>query len=183
VQNDIWVFGFGSLMWDPGFAYTDRRPALVHGYHRALCVYSVSYRGTHDCPGLVLGLDRGGSCRGIAFRVEARNQDTVIDYLHGREMNNNAYAPRYLNARLDGGAAVRAYSFIARRDHPQYTGKISLARTVELVLQGIGPRGTALAYLQQTVVHMDELGIGDGPLHRVLQVALDRSQQNEKRQP
>lgn len=170
------MFGFGSLMWDPGFPFVDRRPALVHGYHRALCVYSVSYRGTHQCPGLVLGLDRGGSCRGIAFRVEASEGNAAIDYLHGREMNNNAYVPEYLNARLDGGETVRAYSFIARRDHPQYTGKLSLERTVELVLQGVGPRGTALDYLQQTVAHLDEFGIGDGPLHRILRAALKTSQ-------
>lgn len=158
-------------MWDAGFPFRERVAARIAGYHRALCIYSVQHRGTHARPGLVLGLDRGGSCKGLAFRVAAAEAEATIAYLHEREMMNNAYVPGFLKTRLDDGRAVPAYAFVARRDHVQYTGTLSLERTVELVLQGVGPRGTALEYLENTVTHMDDLGIGDGHMHRILKAA------------
>ena len=165
--KDFWVFGYGSLMWRPGFRYRERRPARLYGFHRALCVYSVRYRGTNKKPGLVLGLDRGGSCVGRVFRVAAKDADRVLAYLHKREMPRRVYDPSWLRVETSEGP-IRAYVFVARRDHSQYTGKLPVKRAVALVLGGRGIGGTCLDYLSETVRHMDELGVADTALHRVL---------------
>lgn len=169
-RGDGWVFGYGSLMWRPDFPHVETRPALLRGYHRALCVYSVRYRGTYDCPGLVVGLDRGGSCVGRAFRVAAADIDEVVTALQEREMLHRVYEPAWLPVSI-GPRQVLAYTFVARRDHSQYTGKLSPARAADYVLQGSGERGPCLDYLRETVRHLDELGVTDGPLHRVLSIA------------
>ena len=172
-RKDIWVFGYGSLMWRPNFPHTDFQPALLWGYHRALCVYSNRYRGTDDCPGLVLGLDRGGSCRGRAMRVAGSDVDDVLAYLHRREMVNKVYKPSWLPVQLAGGR-VSAYAFVVDRGHRHFAGRLPDPETVRLVLQGRGKQGTCLEYLRNTVVHLDELGIRDGPVHRVLELAEKR---------
>ncbi len=169
-RRDAWIFGYGSLMWRPEFPHVETQPALLRGYHRALCVYSVRYRGTRECPGLVLGLDRGGACRGRAFRVRAADLDGVMAYLTEREMPNKVYDPRWLPVELPSGR-VHAYAFVVRRDHPQYTGKLTPDRAVPLILQGQGVNGPCLEYLRNTVCHLDELGIADGPLHDLLRRA------------
>lgn len=168
--GDIWIFGYGSLMWRPDFPHAETQPALVRGYHRSLCVYSVRYRGTSEYPGLVLGLDRGGSCRGRAFRVRGADAPAVMDYLDEREMINKVYAPTWLKTELPD-RTVEAYGFVVRRDHVQYSGKLSPEKTAELVVQGCGSRGPCLDYLRNTVRHLDELGIADGPMHAILREA------------
>lgn len=158
-------------MWKPDFGFAEARLARLHGYHRALCIYSIRGRGTEEKPGLVLGLDRGGSCVGRAYRVASAEWEGVRATLHEREMVTQVYTPAFLSVILDNGRRVAAYGFIARRDHVQYTGRLPEARMVELILQGTGPRGTALEYLAQTVAQMDALGIRTGPLHRLLRRA------------
>ena len=116
-RQDIWVFGYGSLMWRPNFPHRDFQPALLRGYHRALCVYSNRYRGTDECPGLVLGLDRGGSCRGRAMRVAGSDVDAVIAYLDRREMVNKVYTPRWLPVQLTKRLGQRLR--LRRRPRPQ----------------------------------------------------------------
>jgi glutathione-specific gamma-glutamylcyclotransferase len=169
--DDFWVFAYGSLMWRPGFPFAERRTARVHGYHRALRVVSWRHRGTAERPGLVLGLDRGGACLGRAYRVEAAEVDAVVAYLDEREMDNDVYLAMGLQARLDDGRRIKAYGFIVNRDHFQYAGDIGLDETVALVLQGQGESGACLDYVRSTVTHLDELGIGDGPLHQILAAA------------
>lgn len=169
--NDVWVFAYGSLMWKPEFDFAEARLARLHGYHRALCIYSIRGRGTEEKPGLVLGLDRGGSCVGRAYRVAAVDWETVRAALHEREMVTQVYTPVFLPVALDDGRRVAAYGFIARRDHVQYTGRLAETRMIELILQGVGPRGTALDYLAQTVAQLDALSIRTGPLHRLLKRA------------
>ncbi len=166
-SGDIWVFGYGSLMWRPNFAHADTEPALVHGYHRALCIYSTTYRGTHAKPGLVLGLDRGGSCRGMAFRVAAADIEAVMDYLYAREMINEVYRPTWLNARLPD-RTVKAYGFVANPGHPQYVGDLEDAEAVRLILQGCGKSGHCVDYVRNTIEHLKELGIRDHTLERLL---------------
>lgn len=166
-EEGCWIFGYGSLMWRPEFPHLEDQPALLRGYHRALCVYSTRYRGTPERPGLVLGLDRGGSCRGRAFRVAPADRDAVMAYLHEREMINKVYIPKWLPVALPG-RTVTAYVFVADPEHRQYAGKLTLERAAELVLGGHGPKGSGVEYLANTVAHLDELGICDGPLHRVL---------------
>ncbi len=168
--GDIWVFGYGSLMWRPGFPLTESQPALLRGYHRSLCIYSVQYRGTYERPGLVLGLDRGGSCRGRAMKVAHKDVDEVIQYLHEREMRHGVYMPKWLPVTVPAGQ-VTAYTFIAERRHEQYTVRLSDKESVRLILQGCGKGGDCLDYLQSTVRHLDELGIADGPIHRLVKLA------------
>ncbi|MEE9318596.1 MAG: gamma-glutamylcyclotransferase [Rhodospirillales bacterium] len=169
-EGDIWVFGYGSLMWRPNFSHTEAQPALLRGYHRALCIYSIEYRGTRERPGLVLGLDRGGSCRGRAMKVAREHADEVIGYLHEREMINRVYKPKWLPVTLPSGK-VSAYAFVADRSHEQYTGKLADDDAVRLILQGRGKGGPCLDYLNSTLRHLDELGIPDGPLHRLVSLA------------
>jgi cation transport protein ChaC len=157
-------------MWRPGFHFLDRQPALLRGYHRAFCVVSQRYRGTPEKPGLVLGLDRGGACRGRAFRVAAADADHVIGYLHNREMITGVYDPRWFTVQTPVGR-LRAAAFVVDRDHRQYVGKLTARRIAEYILQGVGTMGSNLDYLRQTVAHLDELGIVDGPLHRLLRIA------------
>ncbi len=173
-QEGIWIFGYGSLMWRPDFPYIEAQPALLRGYHRSLCVYSTVYRGTPEKPGLVMGLDLGGSCKGRAFLLAAGDVPHVMEYLHEREMDTGVYAPKFLNVRLDDGRTVKAYHFIVRRDHDQYTGKLGLEEAARLVHRGVGPRGTSLEYLENTLDHLDELGIVEGPLHRICELAKAR---------
>ncbi len=171
---DIWIYGYGSLMWDPGFAHVERRAALLRGYHRAFCVYSRRYRGTPERPGLVLGLERSGSCRGIAFRIDPAHRVEIFAYLHEREMTTYVYDQRQLPVELDDGRRVLAYTHVAVRDHPQYTGKLSVEETVRLICQGHGERGPCAEYLVNTVRHLDELGIKDGAMHALLKYVESR---------
>jgi cation transport protein ChaC len=166
---DLWLFAYGSLIWDPGFPFEEARPARLAGYHRDFCLYSMRYRGTPERPGLVLGLDRGGVCRGIAYRVAGANITGVMDYLWQREMLNNSYHCRDVAITIATGR-VRARTFVIDRAHPNYTGKLSLERTAELIVQGHGQRGSNRAYLENTVRHLDQLGIPDRRLHALLKL-------------
>ena len=172
--GDLWLFAYGSLMWDPGFPFEEARPALLKGYHRAFCLYSTRYRGTPEKPGLVLGLDRGGACRGIAYRVAAANHDRVMAYLWDREMMNNSYSCRGVTIGIATGL-VRGRAFVINRRHKHYAGKLTLERTAELILQGHGQRGAARAYLENTVKHLDQLGIPDRRLHELLRAVKERT--------
>jgi cation transport protein ChaC len=165
---DVWVFAYGSLMWDPGFPFEEARPAVLKGYHRAMCLYSTRYRGTPEKPGLVLGLDRGGACRGIAYRVAATNVENVMAYLWDREMVTRAYRCHLVTIHLATGP-VKARAFIVDRKHKQYAGKLSADRLVALICQGHGQRGPCRTYLENTVKHLDQLGVPDKRLHDLLQ--------------
>ena len=171
--RDIWVFGYGSLMWRPGFRYCAAEPALLRGYHRAFCVYSVRYRGTPEAPGLVLGLDRGGSCRGRAFRVAAADAAEALAYLEERELDTGSYHRRVVPVEISG-RRVGAYAHLVNRAHPQYTGKLSLEETAALIERSRGETGENRDYLENTVAHLDALGIPDGPLHALLRLVRER---------
>ena len=160
-------------MWHPGFPHLEVRPALLHGYHRAFCVYSHRYRGTPDKPGLVLGLDRGGSCRGLAFRVPAAEGEEVMDYLYEREMITGIYLPTWLRVETKRGH-VKAAGFVVDRTHGQYTGKLTLEETAAYIRQGCGNRGTGHEYLSNTVHHLEALGLGAGSLRRLLRLVEGR---------
>jgi cation transport protein ChaC len=160
----FWVFAYGSLMWDPGFPYGDCRKARLNGYHRRFCVYSIRYRGTPESPGLVLGLDRGGCCTGVAYRVAAADSEAVRAYLWEREMFTHTYQPRLVPVRLEDGARVRALTFVVDRSMPQYTGRLPLAEVARLIAQGHGSRGPCRDYLLNTVRHLNDLGLPSPPL-------------------
>lgn len=167
IDGDIWVFGYGSLMWNPGFPHLDIREALLHGWHRAFCVYSHRYRGTPEKPGLVLGLDRGGSCRGMALKVARDDAVDVLAYLWDREMVTGVYRPSLLRVRA-GSDSLPCHVFVADRHHRQYAGGLSMGEMVRLIRQGVGSGGPNSEYLANTVRHLDEVGVTDGPLHRLL---------------
>lgn len=163
---DVWIFGYGSLMWNPGFPHVEARPALLRGYHRSFCVYSYRYRGTPEKPGLVLGLDRGGACKAIAFRVPKADVEAALHYLWEREMGNRTYIMRELPVLTPAGP-VPARAFVVDRNHKNYAGRLSLEETARLILQGIGARGACRQYLENTVCELRKLGQVDGPLHRL----------------
>ena len=166
-RGDLWIFGYGSLMWDPGFPHVDWAQALVYGYHRELCIYSSRWRGTPQQPGLVLGLDRGGACRGIAFRIAARDVAPSLEALWDREMRRGVYHPRLLRARLPK-RTVRVLAFIANPLHPGYAGTLPTRRTAELISNCCGDRGPNIDYLARTIAHLAELGVRDHHLQRVM---------------
>ncbi len=161
---DLWVFGYGSLMWRPGFTFTEHRVATVRGYHRALCVYSHFHRGTPEKPGLVLGLDRGGSCQGIAFRVPAAAAADTIAYLRQREQVTLVYRELILPARLADGRHVLALCYVVDRRHQQYAGRLDRADLERLVRQGYGASGANPEYVRNTHAHLAQLGIADATL-------------------
>jgi glutathione-specific gamma-glutamylcyclotransferase len=161
--GDSWVFGYGSLMWRPGFAFLERRRARVFGWQRRLCVYSHHYRGTVEAPGLVMGLDRGGSCRGIAYRVAAAAVPAVRAYLDDREMIYSVYRARHLAARLlDGdGGTVEALTYVVDRGDRQYAGLLDDAARVAIAGRAAGASGTNRDYLASTVAHLADMGMPD----------------------
>jgi cation transport protein ChaC len=162
-MEEFWVFGYGSLMWRPGFVHEERRTALLRGMHRGLCVYSHVHRGTPENPGLVLGLDRGGSCRGVAFRVAAERWDETVDYLRRREQVTSVYKETTRLVDLDGDVPrrVKALAYIVDRDHLQYAGKLPFERQLALVRSGLGQSGANPDYVLSTADHLVEIGLRD----------------------
>lgn len=167
--GELWVFGYGSLMWRPGFAFIEQVPARLLGEHRALCVYSFDHRGTPEKPGLVLGLDRGGACRGIAFRVAAGLRDRTVDYLRSREQTTNVYREVMRSVWLDNAARQRvsALTFVVDRGHVQYAGRLPLSEQLRIVQQGHGRSGNNRDYVLSTVRAIEAQGFRDGQLHRL----------------
>jgi cation transport protein ChaC len=168
-HEDLWVFGYGSLMWRPGFEFVEQVPARLIGEHRALCVYSFDHRGTPEKPGLVLGLDRGGACRGIAFRVAATQRDEVINYLRSREQTTNVYREVKRSVWLENEARERvsALAYVVDRGHVQYAGRLSLQEQLRYVRQGHGRSGNNRDYVLQTVRSIEAQGFRDAPLHQL----------------
>lgn len=160
---ELWVFGYGSLMWRPDFAFTERAPAALIGAHRSLCIYSFHHRGTHEHPGLVLGLDEGGACRGVAFRVVPDKRDATIAYLREREQITEVYVEALrLVSLLDGsGRDLEALCYLVDRAHPQYAGRLSTEAQARLVRSAVGGSGTNIDYVLNTVRHLEEAGIHD----------------------
>ncbi|MBI5321687.1 gamma-glutamylcyclotransferase [Bradyrhizobium sp.] len=168
-NGDLWVFGYGSLMWRPGFDYIEKVPARLIGEHRALCVYSFDHRGTPEKPGLVLGLDRGGACRGIAFRVAPELRHTTIEYLRAREQTTHVYREVMRSVWLGNEARQRvsALTYVADRGHVQYAGRLPLNEQLRIVRQGHGRSGNNRDYVLATVKAIEAEGFRDEQLHRL----------------
>lgn len=170
--GDLWVFAYGSLMWSPEFDYVRSAPALLRGYHRAFCVRSVRYRGTPERPGLVLGLDRGGSCRGVAFLVGAARVEAAIAQLWAREMPRAVYKPRLVPVRVDG-ERVQALTFVSDRAHDGYAGRTDLESAARTIASCCGERGPNVDYLANTLEHLEALGIVEPGLRRLYRAVQD----------
>ena len=167
--EDLWVFAYGSLMWRPGFDFLERRTARLVGAHRALCVYSFVHRGTPEKPGLVLGLDRGGNCRGIAYRVAAGKRAATIDYLRAREQVTKVYREAQRSVWLDDDPqqSVHALCYVVDRGHRQYAGQLTLTQQLHFVRQGHGRSGNNRDYVLAAVKEIEAQGYRDDGLRRL----------------
>ena len=159
-EGDVWVFGYGSLIWNPAIHFVEKRTARIHGYHRRFCLWSPIGRGTPECPGLMLGLESGGACRGVAFRVLEEAVASELDILWRREMFTGAYRPTWVSARTPRGS-VPAVTFVVNRDNARYAGRLSEDRIAHHIATAEGPMGACRDYLFETVRHLAELGIRD----------------------
>lgn len=166
-MDEFWVFGYGSLMWNPGFDYEEKAEAIIFGYRRSLCVRSWVHRGTEASPGLVLGLDRGGSCRGMAFRISTAAWDEVLAYLRERELVTNVYLERIAPIRLADGRRVISVAYVVDRDHRQYAGALDAIEAAHIVESASGQSGPNDAYVFNTLTHLREMGIRDQWLEHV----------------
>jgi glutathione-specific gamma-glutamylcyclotransferase len=163
-DDNLWVFGYGSLMWRPGFAYARRCKALLRGWRRSLCVYSHVHRGTPERPGLVLGLDRGGACPGVAFEVDAALREGTIRYLREREQVTSVYLERVAPVTLECGDRVLALTYVVDRLHDQYAGRLDREAMLEHVCAGQGQFGPNTEYVLETYDHLQEIGVRDPDL-------------------
>jgi cation transport protein ChaC len=176
-DGDLWIFAYGSLMWRPDFAYLDRQKARLTGYHRSLCIFSEHYRGTPARPGLVLGLDRGGSCIGIAFRIAGDERAETLGAVRKRELVTGVYKEASVELLLPDGTKQRAVTYVADRAHVQYAGKLQRDTMVERVRHCAGVGGTNVDYVRNTHLHLQEIGITDANLAWIVE-AIDRPSQN-----
>src|SRR6202035_1167822 len=174
-KGDLWVFGYGSLMWRPGFEFVEQGPARLIGEHRALCVYSFHHAGTPEKPGLVLALARGGACRGIAFRIAATRRHDTVDYLRSREQTTNVYREVMRSVWLENEARQRvsALAYVVDRGHVQYAGRLSPAEQLRYVLQGHGRSGNNRDYVLSTAKSIEAQGFRDEQLHRLASMLHD----------
>jgi cation transport protein ChaC len=168
----MWVFAYGSLIWRPGFAHAGQHRAMLRGYHRSFCLWSHRYRGTPDVPGLVLGLDRGGTCHGVAFRVPGSHAAEVLRYLDERELPDGSeivYHRRLVPARLldRDGVVVPAVTYVVNRACRNYVPRLPHDRAAEVIARGVGQMGANRDYLLNTLNHLAELGVRDAGLERI----------------
>jgi glutathione-specific gamma-glutamylcyclotransferase len=160
--GSVWVFGYGSLMWNPGFPFEERRHAVLPGFHRRFCIRSTIYRGTPEQPGLVLGIDAGGECHGMAFRIDASHRDEVLAYLYERELPSKVYTPTWVSV-LINGKPTEALTFVVKRDHRQFTC-LPEDEMAAIIASCTGANGSNFEYLENTVHALHELGVPDGEL-------------------
>lgn len=168
-ERPLWIFGYGSLMWRPDFAYEECAPARIEGWKRGFFIYSTHHRGTHAHPGLVLALDRGGACAGIVFRVGAERARETLAYLRAREQINGVYREQIIPARLEDGSGrqVEAIAYVAERRHPSYAGRLPLRKQARLIRGAAGVSGPNLHYLINTVRHLEAMGMREPELERL----------------
>jgi len=166
-HEDVWVFGYGSLIWRPEFDFAERRDALLRGYHRALCLWSRINRGTPEQPGLVFGLDHGGSCKGMVFRIPAAHVPDTMDALWRREMPSGAYIPRWLNCHTPTGR-VNALTFTMNRATDGYVRNLPPDRLVQIIHSAHGKYGPCLEYVLETADALQKYNIHDRHLHSII---------------
>ncbi len=165
-MRPLWVFGYGSLVWNPGFAWSTRRLARLDGFRRSFCMLSIHHRGTEERPGLVLALDAadGATCHGVAFEIAPQIAEETLEYLRARELISAAYLETVQPLALDDGRSVQAVAYVIDRDHGQYCGGMSLEDQAQRIARAVGGRGPNCEYLHQTAAHLAELGLPDAEL-------------------
>jgi cation transport protein ChaC len=168
MSEERWVFGYGSLMWRPGFAFVERQAATLHGRRRAFCIYSVHHRGSYERPGLVLGLAPGGAVRGKALRVEEDEWPRTYAYLREREQPTETYVEARRPVRLADGRRVECLVFLSDVHHPQWAGALSVDRQAELIAGASGLSGRNVDYLRDLVGNLREEGVRDPAMEMLL---------------
>jgi glutathione-specific gamma-glutamylcyclotransferase len=166
--QDLWLFAYGSLIWNPAFHFVERRVARLHGYHRRFCLWTSLGRGTPERPGLMLGLDRGGSCAGVAYRIAADAVETELNVIWRREMVTGAYAPTWIRMRTTDGP-IGAVTFLINHAHERYARRLCDEEVAAVVAVAEGRLGACRDYLFNTLQHLEDLGIRDHGLARVAQ--------------
>lgn len=163
MRDTLWVFGYGSLLWDPGFPVAQKKRATLRNWHRSFCMWSIHHRGTPETPGLVLALDRseGASCEGVAFAVQSGAEDETLSYLRERELVSSAYLEIRENVVLNTGEVVEALTYAVDPEHEQYTGPLALEEQAKVIAGATGGRGPNPDYLWNTARHLDEIGVHD----------------------
>lgn len=170
--EDVWVFGYGSLMWNPAFLYDEQRLGTVRGWHRRFCLNLTRGRGSPDCPGLMLALDRGGACRGMAFRIAAPKARDELLLVWRREMLSGSYLARWVTVGTQAGP-VRAVTFVVNANHARYIGAMSEAEAAGRIRRATGELGSCLDYFDRTVASLQAFGLRDAALERIAR-AIDR---------
>ena len=166
--KDLWVFGYGSLIWNPAFYYEEVRPARLYGFHRSFCLHLTIGRGSVENPGLMLALDKGGSCNGLAFRIAEKNIESETKVLWMREMISGAYQTHFGNLWTKEGL-IQGLSFVINRKHSRYLGDLGIRKTAAMIRNGEGPLGTCLEYLENTIQQLKHIGVQDRYLLRIYQ--------------
>ncbi|WP_245513348.1 gamma-glutamylcyclotransferase [Enterovirga rhinocerotis] len=164
--EDLWVFGYGSLMWNPAFLYDEQRLGTIRGWHRRFCLNLTRGRGSPDCPGLMLALDRGGACRGMAFRIAAQQARDELRLVWRREMLSGSYLARWVRVATEAGP-VRAVTFVVNPDHARYIGFMDEAEAAERIRRASGELGSCLDYFDRTVASLQAFGLRDAALERI----------------
>jgi cation transport protein ChaC len=172
-EGDLWVFGYGSLMWKPEMEFVEARPALLNGWHRRFCLWQWRWRGSRRNPGLMLALDRGGACRGMAYRLAAPDVRAKVLKVWRREMTGNGYLPRWMTLRSVQGP-LRGLAFVANTEGERYAGKIPDELIADHMAHACGEAGSSAEYLLQTVLRCEELGIHDRFLWRLQELVAER---------
>lgn len=172
MQDELWVFGYGSLIWDPGFAVAEAQVARLEGYHRSFCMWSIHYRGTPEAPGLVLALDAqpGAFCDGLALRATPGTEAETLATLRARELISYAYAEAFLPVTLADGRRVTATTYVINRDHGQYARGLTLAQQADIIARSAGERGPNREYLLSTYHHLTKLGLQDPDMASLAQM-------------
>lgn len=171
--EDLWIFAYGSLIWNPAFHFAERRKAIIHGYHRAYCLWTRLGRGSDDCPGLMLGLDRGGSCAGVCYRIPADQIEEELPLVWRREMVTSSYKPTWLATTMEG-LKLRTVGFVINREHERYACGMTHDEMVDCLASAGGPLGTCAEYLFNTTEHLHELGIRDRGLEKLCRDVRER---------
>ena len=159
--NSMWVFGYGSLIWNPALYFTEKQRGTVHGYHRRFCLWSTIGRGSPSRPGLMLGLERGGSCKGIFYKIDRREIRTELDIVFRRELITAAYRPTWVSARILGKSPFKAIAFVINRDHNRYAGMLDDETVIQTIANAKGTLGYCSDYLYETVLQLENLGMPD----------------------
>lgn len=166
-SEDVWLFGYGSLMWNPAIEYVEHAQGRLHGYHRRFALWTPLGRGTPERPGLTLALERGGSCQGIAFRIEAAKVPDELGLVWSREMLSGAYHPRWVRLHTAQGP-IRAITFVINPTHDRYAGRLPIDRVAETLACAEGRLGSCREYLENTVAHLAQIGIADRHMAELL---------------